>query len=208
MTTVHEEAAEAGFREFMSTEDGAKALQIYFSGLKEGRWSSDYVDAIGQHAWLKPTQWPMKQVYAFMMVHAMLMDGEVGQVQISTHGGPAADREREQNQRSISDLLGPFVATVDPDQKTSGYGDGWLEWDEPIQVEQSVGVPFIEPSGHTEPVIKVRTLPPGSVPLEIGTTHASKTLEHLTRFKGLARWSYGSDRIRLFMRTRPRRSLL
>jgi hypothetical protein len=208
MTTVHEEAAMVGFREFMSTEDGAKALQVYFAGLKEGRWEADYVQAIGQHAWLEPSQWPMEQVYAFMMVHHMIMDGEIGKVQIGPVSGPSADRDREVNQLAISDLPGPFVATVYRDQKTSEYGDGRLEWAEHIQVEQSTGVPYIDPCGNFAPLIAVKTLPPGGVPLEIGTTHASKTLDHLTRFGGVARWAYGSDRILLFKRTRPARSIL
>lgn len=209
MSTVHEEAATDALREFLSTEDGARAFSIYTSGLRTKRWSTDYVNAIGQTHWHQPERWPLEQIYSFMMVHSMIMEGDVGKVQISANGEPSADRERATNQAGLHDLLGPFTAWVDPDQNSDDYGDGWLEWNEPIQVEQSVGYAHIDlATGRSAPVILVKTLPPARVPLEIGYTLPSKTHDHLLRFKGVARWAYGSDRLWLFARTRPRKSLL
>lgn len=209
MTTVHQEAAEQAALGSATDPEGAAALRDFRDGLKTGRWSLSYVNAIGQDYRLDPDRWPLAQIYAFMRVHSMLMDGEIAQVQISTDGGPVADENRTENQRRLNDLLGPFVAMVDPDQGTDSDGDGHLEWDEPIQVEQSMGVPYIDlATGEQSPLLKVATMPSGRVPLEIGTTFPSKTFEHLARFKGLARWPYGSDCIHLFVRTRPRRSAL
>ena len=209
MTTVHQDAAEQAALDCATTPEGAAALRDFQDGLKIGRWPTSYVDAIGQDHRVDPHRWPLGQVFAFMRIHSMLMDGEIAQVQISTDGGPVADENRAENQRRLDDLLGPFVATVDPDQETDAYGDGHLEWDEPIQVEQSMSVPYIVlATGEEAPLLKVATFPPCRVPLEIGTTFPSKTFEHLSRFKGLARWPYGSDRIHLFVRTRARRSAL
>jgi hypothetical protein len=206
VTTVHQNAAEQAAFDCATTPEGAAALRDYQDGLKAGRWPASYVAAIGQDPHDNPGRWPLAQIYAFMRVHAMLMDGEIAQVQISTDGGPVADENRTENQRRLDDLLGPFVATVNPNQGTDSDGDGHLEWDEPIQVEQSMGVPYIDlATGDEAPLLKVATTPPGRVPLEIGTTFPSKTFEHLTRFKGLARWPYGSDRIHLFVRMRPRK---
>ncbi|MCO6011552.1 hypothetical protein NE236_42035 [Actinoallomurus purpureus] len=208
MTTAHQEAAASAVLDFASDPAGARAMRTYIAGLKAGQWPAAYVNAIGQDSLLDSSRWPMEQMYAFARVHSMLMAGEISQVQISTAGQPAADENRSENQRRLDDLLGPFVATVDPGQGTDVIGDGWLEWTEPIQVEQSMGVPYIDlATGEEAPLLKVATAPPGRVPLEIGTTHASKTFEHLMRMRGVARWPYGSDRIRLFVRTRARRSL-
>ena len=209
MTTVHEDAATDALRDFLSTEDGAKAFSVCTAGLRTGRWSQGYVNAIGQTHWHDPARWPLDQIYSFMMVHSRIMDGEIGKVQISAHGEPSADRERAINQAALENLPGPFVAHVDLDQHGSDRGDGFLAWTAPIQVEQSVGYPHSDlATGHTAPVIITKTLPPGQVPLEIGYTLPSKTHDHLLSGRGVARWAYGSRRIYLFVRTRPAKSLL
>jgi hypothetical protein len=209
MTTIHEDASREALRDFLTAEEGGSTFSTYLADLKNGRLAPEYVRAIGQHYRLDPKHWPMEQVYSFMIVHDMLMSGEFGQVQISTHGTPHPDCDRNANQAGLDDLLGPFVARVDPDQNTSDFGDGLLKWNEPIQVEQSMGVCHTDTaSGHSSPVIFVKTIPPGRVPLEIGTTTASTTLGHLLRLGGVARWPYGSDRITLFLRTKPAKALL
>lgn len=209
MTTIHEDAAAEALRDFLASEDGAKAFSVYLAGLRTERWSAGYINAIGQTHWHQPERWPLEQIYSFMMVHSLLMDGEVGKVQISTHGEPNADRDRTTNQAALENLPGPFIAHVDPDQHGSDRGDGFLEWTAPIQVEQSLGYPHTDlATGRTAPLVIPKVIPPGQVPLEIGYTLPSKTHDHLLGGRGVARWAYGSRRIHLFVRTRSAKSLL
>jgi hypothetical protein len=121
------------------------------------------------------------------------MRGDVARVVLGTHGNtPCADAGRAANAAALSDLPHPFTATVDQTQGNDSQ-DGWLEWTEPIDVEVSTGVL----GGSLSPVIVVRTLPPGGVPLEIGTTTPSVTLAHLRLQRGVARWPYGHHLITL-----------
>lgn len=195
--TVHEDMARTALDDFMGDAEGARALQVYVQGIRDGRWSQEYRDVIHQHHWA--SHWPYEQVAAFALVHSDLMSGDVADVQLTTFGhAPSPDRERSANAAALADLPRPFIAEVDMGQN-GGDADGRLRWVEPIRVEVSTGVPFTDPCGHTGPVPAIRTIPPGSVPLEIGTTMASNTLFHLRRDRGVARWPYGHDLIRLFV---------
>lgn len=202
MGTTHEDAAVALFREMMIYKEGAHALHVHYEGLARDRWTPDYIDAIGQLHRCRHTQWPPEQVASFMMVHHMLMEGEVASVRIGTDGKPGPDKDRVGNQSKLDDLPGPFTAVVDPDQGTSTFGDGTLAWHETIKMEKSLGVPHIDlATDHRAPVEIISDFPPGDVPLEIGTSKPSRTYMHLLNGQGVARWPYGSEYIWLFVPT-------
>jgi hypothetical protein len=208
MSTAHEDAARALFRDYMVSSDGAHALHVYYEGLVQKRWPPDYLDAIGQIHRCNPTAWPPEQVASFMMVHHMLMEGEVASVRIGEVEGPGPDRDRIGNQKKVDNLVGPFVARVDLDQGSSTFGDGTLSWSETIEVEKSLGLPHIDlATDHRGPVEVITHFPPGSVPLEIGVSKPSRTYQHLLHGKGVARWPYGSDRIWLFVRSKRAKAI-
>lgn len=202
MTSVHEDLAQNILDDFMGDADGARAFQVYVAGIRGDRWPDDYREAIHQqHA--RAPRWPMEQIAAFAHMHSDLMSGFVAQVQLTTFGAtPEADAERLANAKALNELPRPFIAEVDLAQNGADQ-DGVLRWVEPIQMELSTGTAFYSPDRKAAPVVKVITVPPGSVPLEIGTTKASNTLFHCRLDRGVARWPYGHDRIRLFVNVGP-----
>ena len=198
MSSVHAELAENLLADFMGTPDGARALQVYVAGIRDDRWDDFYRESIHQHHWRE--HFPLEQIAAFAHAHSDIMGGHVAKVQITTFGATAArDAERAANAKALAELPRPFVAEVDLSQNCAD-SDGRLRWVEPIQVEVSTGVPYSDPCGREQPLIAVRTIEPGSVPLEIGTTFASNTLFHFRRDRGVARWPYDHDRIYLFVK--------
>lgn len=193
--SAHIDAAEAALNRFLSDPAGGTALQVYRNGVKEGRYG-DTAAVIGQQHWR--SSWPLEQVACFATVYSELCSGDVAQVQISAGGTPGEDADRAGNQALLAGLLGPFTAEVDAYQNCED-ADGVLSWSEPILMEVATGVGLVGPDGATRPEIVVREIPPGSAPLEIGTTFASNTLMHLRRERKVARWPYGHDRIRLLV---------
>ena len=198
MSSVHVEMAENLLADFMGTPDGARAFQVYVAGIRDDRWDDFYRESIHQHHWRE--HFPLEQIAAFAHAHSDIMSGRVAQVQLTTFGAtPLRDADRAANAKALAELPRPFIADVDLDQNCAD-SDGHLRWVEPIRVEVSTGIPYSDPCGHEQPLILVRTIEPGSVPLEIGTTHASNTLFHLRCDRGVARWPYGHDRINLFVK--------
>jgi hypothetical protein len=196
---MHEDMAENMLDNFMGTPDGALALQVYYAGLKAGRWGRFYRESIHQGRWAGGL--PLEQIAAFAHFHSEVMSGCIAAVGIETdYESPGPDSDRAGNAARLTGLPWPFVAEVDPGQHQAD-NDGYLKWIEPIQAEASTGTPFTRAGGRIEPRQITRTIPPGRVPLEIGTTRASVSLLHVIREKGLARWPYGHDRISLFVRT-------
>lgn len=192
MTSAHETAAQAALDRFLCDPAGSNALRVYREGIRDGRYGS-LGDAIHQS---DLGTWPLEQVACFATVWSDVCSGDVAQVQISALGSPGADADREGNARQLADLPEPFRAVVDSAQNCDDQ-DGFLEWDRPIQVEVSTGEPVTADDGSISPRVVIRELPPGSAPLEIGSTKASVTLMHLRSERCVARWPYGHDRIRL-----------
>lgn len=178
------------------------ALRKARVGLQNDQWGRDYTEAIGQSARHEAELWPMDQLAAFTMVHALIYGGAVAMVRIGTAGPPFRDKEREANATALSVLPRPFSATVDLDQ-ANDPGDGTLTWDEPIQVEQATGLIDKHPDGSTAPIVVRYKIQPGSMPLEIGSTLPSRTYEHLAWGSGVARWPYGHSVIHLFISPGP-----
>jgi hypothetical protein len=185
-------------RDFMTTKDGAAAVQVYVQGLDEGRWTEEYLERVGQYRRGGLERWPLEQIAVFAHIHSALMSGDVTEVEISTRGIPGPDSDRAGNAAKVAHLPGPFTAFVDQSQNHAD-SDGYLSWDEPIKMEKSLNVSFTDGVHGKQPVMCIVELPPGSVPLEIGTTKPSRTYLHMRMDGGVARWPYGHDRITLFV---------
>jgi hypothetical protein len=199
MASLHINAAMMLTKEWDSDPKTAEYMPYCTAGIRTGRWDRDYLDAVGQIQWGGPSKWPRHEVAAFAKMHYHLMMGTASKAGIKVSFTPFPDAERDANASVLKHLPAPFSAYVDKTQRNDDQ-DGWLEWDQPITADRSVGEPYYSSGrGHPEPVTMPLTIPPGKVPLEIGTTLPSRTLLHLGFDQGVARWPYDSTRIWLFI---------
>lgn len=196
---LHVSMARSLLDERLADPDGPAMLRQTREGLVEGRWGDDYIDALGQDGRYGRGSWPLEQVEAFAVLHAMVYGGQVASIRIGAGGKPWRDMDREANAAALSRLPRPFTAYVDLDQNNS-RGDGTLQWDEPIHISLATGLIERSPDGSTFPIPLHGMIPPGSAALEIGSSLASRTLTHLTiDGSAVARWPYGHSVIWLFV---------
>lgn len=139
-----------------------------------------------------------KQVAAFAAVHSLIDSGKVAVVEVDTGSPPGADKEREANAAALADLPHPFTCSVDMSQHNAA-GDGMITWTEPIRVTLATGLIERLPDGSAGPVALYSVVPPGRAPLEIGSSHPSRTWLHLREDGAVARWPYGHSCVRLFL---------
>lgn len=198
-SSVHESAARKMFAGMMATPESAQLFQGIYSGLRDGRWSVEYMDSIGQHGVRARTSWAPEQVAAFGTVHTSIACGEVAMVPVSTNGPPHHDSRRAENAAALSALPHPFVARVNMEQNC-GDADGVVEWTEPIEVTVCSGLSEMGPGGIKMPVPLHVMAQPGIAPLEIGSSLPSRTWLHLREQRAVARWPYGHARFRLFLK--------
>jgi hypothetical protein len=198
---MSEHAAAILLDKLMSDADGISALHLARTGLREDRWGREYAEAIGQSS-RYGAGWPMEQLAAFTMTHALIYGGQAGLVLMQTSGEPQPDREREANAAALAVLPRPFSATVDMRQNNE-RGDGVLRWSEPVTVQMATGLIDRREDGSTCPLLLHFRIPPGRAPLEIGSTLPSTTFMHLSMDGGVARWPYGYSRIHLFVNLGP-----
>lgn len=197
--TVHISTADHMLDHMMSELEGQRALHATHQGLRDGRWSEEYIDAIGQHGVRSRSGWPMAQVAAFAVVHGMIVAGDVAMVPVSTDGPPCRDSDRAANVAALSNLPHPFTASVDMEQNC-GDGDGMIAWTEPIEVTVSTRLTDLMPNGVRYPHSLHLVIPAGKATLEIGSSLPSRTWMHLALEGGaVARWPYGHSRFRLFV---------
>jgi hypothetical protein len=178
--TIHEDAAMEDMEESIKDPYWVDVLAQVTEGIKDGSYTADYIDPIGQPG----RGWKPEQVWAFTKIHALSQAGRLARVTLRIGDTPHADSRREQNAAALSNLRDSFVAHVDMHQHGAD-SDGYLEWTDPI-VLRSPGMPRL-------------SIPAGQLPLEIGTTMASRTQLHLYMHGGVARWPYGHDAVTLLI---------
>jgi hypothetical protein len=185
--------------EWDSDSERAAIIPTCIEGIRTGRWDRDYLDAVGQLHRGGPSSWPRHQVAAFASIHKVLMLGKAASAQIEVGHIPLPDAERDANASALRDLPMPFVAHVDKTQYNADQ-DGWLEWSAPITVRRSVGAAYYPSTvDDATPVTILQEVPPGTVPLEIGSTPPSRTSLHLHEDRGVARWPYEATCLWLFI---------
>jgi hypothetical protein len=143
---------------------------------------------------------PGQLAYLYRLYEFWVM-GELAITRLPIDCAPYGDRQRQANQAALNalELLSTpegyfpgFSAWVNPDQKTSGYGDGQLRWEQPIEMGIRIpGEPY-QACGLAKPPIS-------GVPLEIGSTDTTTSYMHLLQGVGLARWAYGSTSVILMV---------
>ena len=208
MGSLHIDAAIRTAQKWDADPRTSRIIPDCMDGIRTGRWDRDYLDAVGQLSWGGPSKWLPHEVAAFAVMHRNLMIGLISQVEIEVGAVPFPDAERQANASALEDLPNPFSSYVDRTQRNDGQ-DGWLKWTQPITVIRSVGVAhFMYGAEDPRPVTMRPTIPPGGVPLEIGTTLPSRTALHVFSDRGVARWPYESTRIRLFVSSKFPRPLV
>jgi len=122
-------------------------------------------------------------VFCFMRVWSAHLSGGLCFFVVPVGSCPSSDDCLEANTAALKKLTDfqTFVHNAPQDD------DGHLEW-----TDYELGCTRLTSRGEKKVQI---WLTPRRVPLEIGTTLASRTMGHLIENKGVARWPYESDQI-------------
>jgi len=156
-------------------------LMEYLDKMRSGFYG-ELLDVIGQRSDRAPN-YDVYDAYAFALVNMARATGELVQTNIELSVTPKADKEVEENNRRLQQLQPLFTAKF--------YGgtaddDGFVEWTQPI---------LACTPGKNE----VWKVPKGQIRLEVGTTSPIRTLFHIRREGGIARWAYGSTKLVLLL---------
>lgn len=198
MPTVHEQMAAKLMDQMLYSPIAAQVLAETRQGLRSGRIDGAYRDRIGQTQH-RAAYWPPEQAAAFLRVHTGLMSGEFAMALLEVGEVPAGDADRIINANRLARLHPAFAARLDAEQ-SNAERDGEMCWTAPIRVQRSTGRASSEGTALT-PEVAVYEVPPGCVPLEIGLTFPSRTLLHLLKHGGVARWPYQSTVVALLLNT-------
>lgn len=171
---LHTRAAHEAVEELLTDPVATQALLENFQAIKRGDCPQWFLDFVVQRP---KGELDIYDAYCISSLHKQWVEEEFSIVRILVGKKPAPDRDRERNRQMLSVLPSPFKTSVEPDAR----GDGTLSWSESIRTT-------LETTS--------RMVPPGSVPIEIGSTESSRSWLHmLERDQGLARWPYGSEEI-------------
>lgn len=205
-TTVHEDAARYLLDTMLDDPRWAAFLadtrrRMSLAASHPLGFPRGYADHIGDLGGPRSgfARWPLEQQAVFARFHFEICSGLISWTDIVIDESPSGDSLRKLNQEKLADLPHPFAAEVDQKQY-GGDADGVLRWSQPILLQRMVGVPFLPPCRlNVQQGINLHHwVPPRSAPLEIGHSSPSRVLLHLREVGAVARWPYGSDRIRLF----------
>jgi hypothetical protein len=109
---------------------------------------------------------------------------------------PRGDAARAENQAALADLPLGFTAEVYDGAACAGDCDGSLTIPDDLvivdEVDMAAGDRLERPAR-----------PWSQIPLEIGSTDASRTFLHLAESGAVARWPYGHDRVHIITTTPP-----
>ena len=178
---------DAAVKAFMDDPELAKVAYCYLDAIQSGRIKRTYTDVIvqsdGRH---HPIDYI--EAYWFARIHSAIGDGRIVFVSLDVETPPLRDHNTTDNQSIIDAAHLPVKISFAPLRGNAGNeGDGVFSWDTPLEVHNHNGESII--------------IPPGSAPLEVGTTCATTTFRHLTTgANAVARWPYGSNKIWLLVR--------
>jgi len=200
MRTLHERMAGSLLDQVLYSPSAAQALVQIRQDLHSDRIPAAYRDRIGQTQ-RRASCWTPVQAAAFLRVHTGLMSGEFAVTLLEVGEIPVADVARETNAERLTRLHPAFTARLNIDQMGAD-SDGELCWDQPVLAQRSADPASTEGiDGRTRPTVQDCKIPPGCVPLEVGLTHPSRTLLHLVKHGGVARWPYESTIVALLWNT-------
>ncbi|SDH66687.1 hypothetical protein SAMN05421505_1204 [Sinosporangium album] len=202
--TVHEDAAATLLDDILTTPEAAATFAEIRSRLRtqSNHWFNDgYIDAIGQLHAKDPADWPAEQAAAFTLIHSRLMAGTYMHLRAKLGQPPGPDADRTGNAEALTRLPWPLTARLDLAQQGADQ-DGTLAWRCSVTADGcSTGTALLPDCANEapSPLTTVRSIPPRTVPLEVGYTMPSRTLLHLHRDGGVARWPHRSTDIHILV---------
>ncbi|MFJ8955245.1 hypothetical protein ACIRL3_46155 [Streptomyces sp. NPDC102384] len=200
MGTAHEKAARVMLDDMLRDPDAASELARVRQHLATpGKYSPEFVAAVGQIFRLTPAHWPAHQAACFLKVHFGVLAGRYARLTVEVGRQPAADAQRASNAEALDDLPRPFVAALDMDQNGADQ-DGALTWNEEVTAVAGTAT-FFYTDCCSVPVTRSERLPAAEMPLEVGHSLPSRTLTHLEMDGGVARWPYGSTDLEVLLNT-------
>lgn len=179
-STVWDDGLEYQHLEFMKREGGADTVAFVLENLIHQDYPQEDVDFVGT-----PFQDNARNAYAYMVVHSWKVSGELGSINISLPESPYADCEIDNMNSILSRLPKPFSGKFWGGVNDS---DGFISWAAPI-IMQRINCKESPDKDHVCPNEHI-IVEPNHVALEVGTTKPARTLAHLQREYGLARWPY------------------
>jgi hypothetical protein len=162
----------------MDPEEVEHCLRLFYSDAGQ-TWVAQFLTQ-------SDSAYSVYDAYALHVLLSWWLDGFLAFAHVPVGVGPAGDRFAEENNARLGRLLAGFSATFAP---TGGFGycdDGTFAWAEPLQLLQRSG------DGTAALIVE-----PGSLPLEVGRTRASRTIVHIICDCGVARWPYSAEHIAL-----------
>jgi hypothetical protein len=166
----------------------ANILVDYMIKLKTGYWEQEYVDAIFQN---ERDVVDLSDAFCFAKIHSSIYNRDIARLQVFVGKTPSKNEAEEENNNKLKNIPYPFSSEFIPGKGGSATDDGYLCWNKEI----SGGLYNKEKDVYEE-----FTIPPRTVPLEVGSTDASRSYFHLFQDESLARWPYGSEWIDVFVK--------
>ncbi len=182
-------------RQKLRDPDWASLIAQFLSRLHSG--TVDSVDFYFQHGhWAE--RYTLEDAYACLVLEAGVLAGQIVRCDVCVHCEPEPDSMMELNSTNLRAAFSGDDWEWNGQQKSPNFSvelwggtqgeDGWLSWGEPVMFEQ-----FRD--GQPHGFIPV---PEKTIPIEVGSQKAAKTLAQIRQYGGLARWPYHSNTIRIF----------
>lgn len=181
--TIHERAVHASFKRNCEEDvNYSSRMQSALLDIRRGDFGKRLTDCL----WSPVTGfYEVEQVQPFLTMFDAIVYGQIAVVVFDVNAEPSPDRFREENHNKLQREDSCYEAAV-----TGAYDeDGWFKW---TRQHEFIVFNSIENSDRI-------ILQPKCIPLEIGTTKASRTLMHLRQDGAVARWPYGHRTVACFI---------
>ena len=196
MSSWHEQALDAHIESLLAKDPQWSEFLTQVQRRMNGGAFSD-VDDVVQYAAIVRKPYTYADAYVMANIHGALYEHKIARLTITMPLTAPPDKNLEAVAEVFQGKMAPFVLEM-----WGGYGDqdGILSWDRPVRAYLP-GYEPTEASGsyqQSQQVQQIR-LPPGHIPLEVGSTLASRSWFHLLQDGGLARWPYESNEIHVYV---------
>lgn len=164
--------------EELMLKDPGWAYWLYSCAKKmnDGDFEQWYIDAIVFRN-DRRTRYDVVDAYWFIQMHVRLCQEKILFARVDLGKEPAKDDDKRWNNDVLSQAPVPFGGRF---KGLAGGNDGEWKWSKTLAL----------PGG--------KSIPPMSVPLEVGSTEGETTVRHLIESRALARWPYHSKWVYIF----------
>lgn len=183
--TRHEQAVQVGADCVFAGDPTARDLAFKILGeMNRGGFRPLFLDSIVQKHY---GGYDIYDAFCVLKILQGIYEEKIGLTIVPLESGPFRDAMTVENDRVLGKLPRPYSGSF---SGGAGPDDGWIGWDGPIDVISGGGT-----DGGDFRTFPVRDY----VPLEVGTTMASRTISHLVYDRALARWPYHHNYCNIFV---------